>query len=113
MRTKEQVYRYLMQPSHLFLKQIIQVEETKDYIVVQDLRKAKKFSIPDKVLREFEYYFSILKSQSCKAGTCLLYCKPYRVSVRNQPWSLSWSRAGSRTSLQLNNSVPLSASVPA
>jgi hypothetical protein len=67
MRTKEQVYRYLIEPSHLFLKQVIQVEETKDYIVVQDLRKTKKLSIPDKVLREFEFYFRILKSQACKA----------------------------------------------
>lgn len=68
MRTKEQVYLYLIQPSHLFLKQIIQVQETKDYIVVQDFRKAKKLSIPDKILEEFEYVFRIIKSQACRAN---------------------------------------------
>ena len=66
MRTKEQVYRYLIQPSHLFLKQVIQVEETKDYMVVQDLRKTKRLFMPDKVLQDFDYYLQIQASQAIK-----------------------------------------------
>jgi hypothetical protein len=68
MRTKEQVYEYLIQPSHLFLKQVIKVVDTKAYIVVMDLRKTKNLSIPDKVLRDFEFYFKIIKNQACKTN---------------------------------------------
>jgi predicted nucleic acid-binding protein len=68
MRTREHVYDYLIQPSHLFLKQVIKVVETNAYIVVLDLRKTKNLFIPDKVLREFEYYLKIIKSQACKTN---------------------------------------------
>ena len=67
MRTKEQVYHYLIHPSPLFLKQVIEVAETKDYIVVLDLRKTKKRAIPDKVIQDFEHYLKILERQACKA----------------------------------------------
>ena len=68
MRTKEQVYNYLIQPSHLFLKQVIKVMETKAFIVVLDLRKSKKLFIPDPVLHDFEYYLKIIKAQACKTN---------------------------------------------
>ena len=68
MKTKEHVYEYLIQPSHLFLKQVIKVIETKAYIVVLDLRKTKNLFIPDKVLQDFEFYFKIIKSQACKTN---------------------------------------------
>lgn len=66
MRTKEQVYHYLIHPSPLFLKQVIQVEETRNYIVVLDLRKTKKLFMPDKVIRDFEYYFQMMERQAIK-----------------------------------------------
>lgn len=68
MRTKEQVYNYLIQPSHLFLKQVIKVVETQAYIVVMDLRKSKNLFIPDQVLLDFEYYLKIIKGQACKTN---------------------------------------------
>ncbi|MDB5262589.1 MAG: hypothetical protein JWQ14_1870 [Adhaeribacter sp.] len=68
MKTKEHVYNYLIQPSHLFLKQVIKVVETKSYIVVLDLRKTKNLFIPDKVIRDFEYYLKVIKSQACKTN---------------------------------------------
>jgi hypothetical protein len=67
MRTREQVYQYLIQPSPLFLKQVIEVAETKEYIVVQDLRKTKNMAIPDKVIQDYEYCFNIMKALACKA----------------------------------------------
>ncbi|MGV3587906.1 MAG: hypothetical protein ACO1OF_12945 [Adhaeribacter sp.] len=69
MKTKEQVYNYLIQPSHLFLKQVIKVVETRAFIVVMDLRESKKLFIPDQVLRDFEYYLKIIKGQACKVNT--------------------------------------------
>ena len=68
MKTKEQVYNYLIQPSHLFLKQVVKVVETKAYIVVLDLRESKKLFIPDQVLRDFEYYLKIISTQACKTN---------------------------------------------
>jgi hypothetical protein len=80
MRTKEQVYQYLIQPSPLFLKQVIRVAETKAYIVVQDLRKTKHLHIPDKVIRDYESNLYIMKSLACKANeydgvNYLILCK--------------------------------------
>jgi hypothetical protein len=43
------------------------VAETKEYIVVQDLGKTKNMAIPDKVIRDYEYYFDIRKALACKA----------------------------------------------
>lgn len=68
MRTKEQVYNYLIQPSPLFLKQVIKVEETSAYIVVQDIRKIKKLFIPDQVIDNFELNFKTIQSQACKTN---------------------------------------------
>lgn len=68
MRTREQVFNYLIQPSPLFLKQVIKVEETRNHIVVQDLLKIKKLHIPDKVNQAYEFYFTIMKSLACKAN---------------------------------------------
>ena len=80
MRTREQVFNYLIQPSPLFLKQVIKVEETKNHIVVQDLRNTKKLHIPDSVVRDYEYYLAIMKSLACKANEYdgvhyLVFCK--------------------------------------
>ncbi len=68
MRTGAQVYNYLIQPSPLFLKQVVKVVETKAYIVVQDLRKVKKLHIPERVIQEYEYYLDIMKSMACKVN---------------------------------------------
>ena len=68
MRTKEQVYHYLIHPSPLFLKQVIQVVETRNYIVVLDLRKTKKRFMPDKVIQDFEYYLQILERHAIKTN---------------------------------------------
>ena len=68
MRTREHVYNYLIQPSPLFLKQIIEVDEMKHYIVVRDLRKTKKLVIPDKVLLDFDYYLNIMQGLACKTN---------------------------------------------
>ena len=80
MRTKEQVFQYLIQPSPLFLKQVVQVAETKDYIVVQDLRNTKKLTIPDKVIQDYEFYLNIIKTHACKANEYegvkyIIFCK--------------------------------------
>jgi len=59
------------------------VAETKEYIVVQDLGKTKNMAIPDKVIRDYEYYFDIRKALACKAQeyegvNYLILCKNYR-----------------------------------
>lgn len=68
MHTGEQVYNYLIQPSPLFIKQVLKVEETKAYIIVQDLRKKKNLHIPDKVIRDYEYCLDIFKGLACKTN---------------------------------------------
>ena len=53
-RSKEAIYNYLIEPSHLFLKQVVNITETKGYILVMDSRKSKKRIIPDTVLNKYE-----------------------------------------------------------
>ena len=59
-RTKQAVYEYLIEPSPLFLKQVVDVAETKAYILVMDSREMKKRSIPDTVIDHFESRFEHL-----------------------------------------------------
>lgn len=68
MRTKEHIYSYLIQPSHLFLKQVVKIVETKKFILVLDLRKAKKLYIPDNVISNFEYRLNTIKSYAYKSS---------------------------------------------
>ncbi len=68
MRTKEQVFNYLIQPSPLFLKQVVKVEETKSFIVVQDIRKIKNLFIPDQVIQNFEFKLKVIKGKACKTN---------------------------------------------
>jgi hypothetical protein len=63
-KTKEAVYDYLIEPSHLFLKQVVEVAETKSYILVMDIRILSKRSIPDVVISHFENRFQHL----CQLG---------------------------------------------
>ena len=53
-RSKEAIFNYLIEPSHLFLKQVVNIAETNAYILVMDLRKSKKRSIPDTVINKYE-----------------------------------------------------------
>jgi len=68
MRTKEHIYNYLIQPSHLFLKQVVKIVETKRFILVLDLRNTKKIIIPDNVITNFEYRLATLKSQAYRSS---------------------------------------------
>ncbi|WP_157433417.1 hypothetical protein [Adhaeribacter aquaticus] len=68
MKTQEHIYNYLIQPSHLFLKQVVKVVETNAYILVMDLRKAKKLFIPNKVIENYESRLKVLKSQALKSN---------------------------------------------
>ncbi len=62
MRTKEHIYNYLIQPSHLFLKQVVKIVETKRFILILDLRETKKLVIPDSVISNYETRLSNLES---------------------------------------------------
>jgi hypothetical protein len=53
-KTKDAILNYLIEPSPLFLKQVVDVVETKAYFLVRDLRKVKNRIIPDKVTTAFE-----------------------------------------------------------
>ena len=53
-KTREAIFDYLIEPSPLFLKQVVDIVETKTYILVRDLRKVKRRAIPDTVLNSFE-----------------------------------------------------------
>ncbi len=66
LRTKEHIYNYLIQPSHLFLKQVVDIAETNTYILVMDTRKSKKRAIPDTVISKFESRFQHLTQHGCK-----------------------------------------------
>jgi hypothetical protein len=59
----------------------------------------------EKQIEELEGQMQLLAEEHCQ--DLFPYCKPYRVSVRNQPWSLSLSPVGSRTLLRPNSLVPL------
>ena len=67
-KTKEAIYNYLIEPSHLFLKQVVDIAETNTYILVMDIRKIKKRSIPDTVISKFEDRFRHLCKYSCKCN---------------------------------------------
>ena len=67
-RTKEEVYHYLIEPSHLFLKQVVDIAETKNYILVMDIRKLKKRSIPDPIISQFENRLEHLRQCSYKCN---------------------------------------------
>ena len=41
LNTRQEVYDNLIQPSPLFLKQVVDITETKTYILVRDLRRLK------------------------------------------------------------------------
>jgi len=69
-RTREEIYHYLIQPSHLFLKQVIDIAETKNYILIMDVRKTKKRIIPDMIISKFEDRINYLRQYSCN-------CKDY------------------------------------
>ena len=68
MKTKEHIYSYLIQPSHLFLKQVVKIVETNRYILVLDLRNTKKLSIPDNVISNYEYRLNVLKGFAHKSS---------------------------------------------
>ena len=52
--TKQAIYEYLIAPSPLFLKQVVEISEIKGYILVHDTREIKKRAIPDSVIEQFE-----------------------------------------------------------
>ncbi|WP_158267445.1 hypothetical protein [Adhaeribacter arboris] len=64
-KTKEAVWEYLIEPSPLFLKQVLTIAETKAYILVMDARQMKNRSIPDLVITRFESRFQHLCQYSC------------------------------------------------
>ena len=68
LRTKDHIYNYLIQPSHLFLKQVVRIVETKRYIMVLDMRKTKKLFIPDTVISNFEKRLESVKEQAYKSS---------------------------------------------
>lgn len=65
-KTKQEIYEYLIAPSPLFLKQVVEIIETKSYILVQDTRQMKKRSIPDTVILHFESRLQHLCQHTCK-----------------------------------------------
>ena len=69
-RTKKEIYYYLIEPSHLFLKQVVDVAESENYILVMDIRKVKKRIIPEAVISKFEDRLHYLRQYSSK-------CKEY------------------------------------
>ena len=68
LRTKEHIYNYLIQPSHLFLKQVVKIVETNRYILVLDLRDTKKLFIPDQVIENYESRLESLKKEAYKTS---------------------------------------------
>jgi hypothetical protein len=67
-KTREAIYNYLTEPSPLFLKQVVDIAETKAYFLVRDLRKVKRRFIPDTVITKFEYRFQHLCQHGCKVN---------------------------------------------
>ena len=65
-RTKQAIYEYLIEPSPLFLKQVVEIAETKDYILVRDTREMKKRAIPDLVIEHFEDRLQHLCRYTCR-----------------------------------------------
>lgn len=68
-RTKQAIYEYLITPSPLFLKQVVEIAETKAYILVRDTRVMKKRAIPDVVIQNFEDRLLRLCSFTCRCET--------------------------------------------
>ncbi|QNF32239.1 hypothetical protein HUW51_05650 [Adhaeribacter swui] len=65
-RSKQTIYEYLIEPSPLFLKQVVEIAETKEYILVQDTREIKKRAIPDQVIQNFESRLQYLCRYTCR-----------------------------------------------
>ncbi|RDC58823.1 hypothetical protein [Adhaeribacter pallidiroseus] len=65
LKTKQAIYEYLIAPSPLFLKQVVDIAETKTYILVMDSREMKKRAIPDTVIERFENRLQDLCQHSC------------------------------------------------
>ncbi len=68
LRTKENIYSYLIQPSHLFLKQVVKIVETNRYILVLDLRDTKKLFIPDSVIENYESRLEDIKKEAFRSS---------------------------------------------
>lgn len=66
-RTKKEIYEYLIALSHLFLKQVVDITETKNYILVMDTRKIKQRIIPDAIISQFEDCLQYLREHSFKS----------------------------------------------
>jgi predicted nucleic acid-binding protein len=65
-KTKQAIFDYLIEPSPLFFKQVLDIAETKAYILVRDFRNIKKLSIPDIVHHKFESRLQHLSQYSYK-----------------------------------------------
>ncbi len=53
-KTTQAIYEYLIASSPLFLKQVVEIVEIKNYILVRDTREMKKRAIPGAVIEQFE-----------------------------------------------------------
>ena len=60
-RSKEAIFNYLIEPSHLFLKQVVNIAETSSYILVMDTRLSNNRSIPETVINKYENRFANLR----------------------------------------------------
>ncbi len=49
-RTKQAIYAYLITPSSLFFKQVVEIANKKTYILVGDTREMNNRAIPDVVI---------------------------------------------------------------
>lgn len=68
LRNKDHIYNYLIQPSHLFLKQVVKIVETNRYILVLDLRNTKKLFIPDHIIESYENRLESIKKEAFKSS---------------------------------------------
>jgi len=68
LRNKDHIYNYLIQPSHLFLKQVVKIVETNSYILVLDLRDTKKLFIPDHIIENYESRLESIKKEAYKSS---------------------------------------------
>ncbi len=68
MKSKKHLFEYLIQPSHLFLKQVIRIVETKSHIMVMDMRKSKKLSIPENIIKSLDYRLQSVKNMASRSN---------------------------------------------
>ncbi|KAA5547760.1 hypothetical protein [Adhaeribacter rhizoryzae] len=68
LRNKDHIYNYLIQPSHLFLKQVVKIVETNRYILVLDLRNTKKLFIPDHIIENYENRLESIQKEAYKSS---------------------------------------------